>query len=483
MRRPTVLIAALVGALLVNPLVASAAVDLSEVTAAATAPGPTLTAPDHTEMPSGQAAFFSSVPSGSWDTIAWEYSADGGQTWKTLPGKTGQQLQVKAVTARDGWQVRMRATSEGAAYHSAPAWLRVHSSATDPFPQSRTGESFALTSGWSAAALSGSTTSTGVLGRFRLTKVDRTARLSDLTVSYRDASGEWTPGSVRNDRVSGAVVEVTLSSKTSAATRSARAGDAWRIVDNVTGETEYFAATVDRPSMRQPALEIPRPALDAQLGGGLKILEGGYAASGDTMVFGLESRRLQEASIRWEAADRDDYVWRDTGRTGTSITLIARTEMDGDGVQAVVDYNGYVRRLGAGIQVRSTIADPHLLNHGIHFDVGWDTEDLGWTSWTVVPRTSSYDTSRATATLTGSLGRSIFGETSAADLRVYHRDESGTWTRAPITLPNGQGAPGGLFAFVATAKPAKGALQSAQGDLWRVHDVNSPSSVEYIRAD
>ncbi|MBD5784667.1 hypothetical protein IF650_00605 [Cellulosimicrobium terreum] len=456
-----------------NPLTTTAsAVAADQATA--------LPAIEHVETTSGQEAYFAPEPP-LYGTRAWEYSADGGTTWAVLAGKTSGYLTITAVTARDGWQVRQRATSGGTTTYSAPAWLRVHSTVKDPFPQSSAGTAFALTSGWAVAARSGSTTSTGVLGRVRLTKVDRTATVSDLQVSYRDSSGTWTPGTIRKDRVAGAVVDVTVSSKTSAATRAARTGDVWKIVDTVTGETEYFAATTDRPAMRQPALEVPRPLLAAQIGEGLLQTTGGYARAGDLMRFETRNhRRLGDASVRWELRPRHEYgeTWQDLGRTGTSTTLRASSARDGASLRAVIRSNGYVQYQPVSLQIRSTLADPYALDpqHGITLQLAWSTTHRQYPTWTVVPRSSTYDRAAGTATLRGTFTPTW---TDVKNLRVYHREANGTWTMASIRATQGEwGQP---FAFTATARPGSAALASTAGDVWRIHDATVSSSVEFLR--
>ncbi|MBD5784666.1 hypothetical protein IF650_00600 [Cellulosimicrobium terreum] len=465
--------------------VASALVRTELVTTAAPGMSPMTNSPiRHVEVGSGQEARFypESVASGGFvpeygpvGDLAWEYSDDGGKTWTVLPGKHDWFLSITAVTARNGWQVRLRETVGDQVSYSPPAWLRVHSKEIDPYSQMRSGDAFSITSGWAVSALSGSTTSTGVLGSFRLTKRDATALVSDLKATYVDSSGTWYTGTITKKKVAGRVVDVTLSSRTSAGARAARAGDSWMIEDRVTGEVEYYAATTDRPSLRQPPLNIPRPLLDAQFSGGLIRPADRDAVSGSLIHLSLDARNIGGSTVRWEFLPSGSTHWQDLGRTGLSTTLRASTARELSMVRAVILTGEVTQYRNALVTVRSTIADPYLLNELFFLPDNFATSEDP--SWNVRTTSSSYDRQAGTATLRGTL---TSWWTDTKNLHVYHREANGTWTKASLrTTRIGSDDD---FTFTATARPSSAALASTAGDVWRIHDATISSSVEYVRA-
>jgi len=190
----------------------------------------------------GIATYTVSATSSVTPTYSWEYSADGGVTWKVLAGKTTRTITLQALTARDGWRVRPKVTNPGGSTYGHSALLRVHSTRTDPFPISPDGSFGALTSGWYWSAVQTGHSATAVSVLVVVHKIDPDARVSDLRAAYVDASGTGTAATVTKYQVIDARnVVVQLRATPPAAALASSTGDAWKIRDTVTGEYEYFA--------------------------------------------------------------------------------------------------------------------------------------------------------------------------------------------------------------------------------------------------
>ncbi|MBQ3865408.1 MAG: hypothetical protein II776_00785, partial [Clostridia bacterium] len=79
--------------------------------------------PKDVSVKEGEKATFAVAVTGVYVTCQWEYSTDGGETWKTWAGKTSWTVTVTATAKNDGCLYRVEITNPVGQFHTAPAKL------------------------------------------------------------------------------------------------------------------------------------------------------------------------------------------------------------------------------------------------------------------------------------------------------------------------------------------------------------------------
>ncbi len=84
------------------------------------------TQPTDATVTNGYSATFTTAATGSAAIeYQWQYSPDGGDTWKTILGATSASYQVAGSAENNGWQYRLRARNNGGTTYSQAATLTV----------------------------------------------------------------------------------------------------------------------------------------------------------------------------------------------------------------------------------------------------------------------------------------------------------------------------------------------------------------------
>ncbi len=279
---------------------------------------PTVTDPADVTVGDGDTATFTVTTTGVPDaTVTWQISTDGGSTWSSLSGSTGESYTTPATTlSDDGNQYRALAANSAGGAFSAAAILTVVElpHVTDPADQ---------------------VVSEGDTATFTVTASGAPTPTVQWQVST-DGGGTWSD-----------IVGATRSSYTTAAAALADSGSQYRVAATNSNGTRYSAGAtltvVVAPTVTDPADQV--------------------VSEGDTATFTVTASGAPTPTVQWQVSTDGGGMWSDiVGATSSSYTTAAAALADSGSQYRVAATNSQGTDYSAGatltVVAAPTVTDP-----------------------------------------------------------------------------------------------------------------------------